>query len=227
MKGLIRYPQTEDLAKAIHVLQTGREIETTNLALFSQWSRLDPRVGEVLVQFVFHHWREIEPLSLNQELHKQPWPAAMGVILEFVDLQLKSPDRSCFRHWAALVMNGVTKQSGWPQFFHGFRSLGGKLMLDDARFSLSPYRKWGFVSQELLVKTDKKLRRNPWSKEVRLVLLRDLLQRQKRIRIAEYLQLLHYQISTRQAERDLAELKGVHSTGNTKARIYSYSEPAT
>ncbi|MCC7406011.1 MAG: hypothetical protein IT288_16580 [Bdellovibrionales bacterium] len=220
MKGLRHFPQVAELSQAIHDLQTFAPISPDDLALMSQWARLEPRVAEALVQYLLNQWPKISPLTFNQNLQSQPWPAALGVVLEFVDLQLPSIDRTAFRHWACLVMNGIEPQTGWPQFFYGLRKIGGKLMVQDAQFSLKPYRDWGFVSGELLVKTDQPLRRNPWQKSERLAMLRDLLGRQGQIRLADYLGLLKHQISRRQAERDLASLKGVRARGRTKARRY-------
>lgn len=228
MRGLKNFPQKKQVAQAIHTLQTLEPTPEHLLSLYSQWARVDPRIAESLVYYLKNKWEFINPLQLNNELQKQPWPAAMGVILNFIDLysdnrawHLKTRANMSlkkFRLWSALVMSKIEPEN-YAQFFYGFRNFAGKIMREEASTNLLPYLKWGYLGCDLLVKTFDFPRRNPWPKADRLKILKKLLTKNKKITVRDYRQALAFQISNRQAERDFIEI-GARAKGKTKARVY-------
>jgi hypothetical protein len=226
LKGLVYLPNSKDRAQAIHELQTNQNISIRKLVLYSQWSRLEPRIAESLVYYISQHWEDDSPLLLNKEILLSSWPQAMGVLLEFSEIYLipKSKHTS-YQHWSALVMNNISADYA-GQFFYGLRKFAGKLMFEDARHSLKAYTKWGYLGREKLVKSDSKLQvkdcRKSWSKEVRLSMLKDLAKTKRKFQISDYLNLLDHQISRRQAERDIASVKKIKASGVTRAREYRW-----
>lgn len=159
MIGLKRIPQLQDLEEAYGLLQSAARnqsvIAPKKLALLSQWTRFDPRLGEQLVSHLGQSWRKLEPLNLNKELCRQPWPPAMGVILlKVLNYSITKSNRPLFKQWTSLVMQGI-KPACNEQFFIGLRSLGGPLMLEDVLRSHKSYRRWGYFGREhLLNKAD-------------------------------------------------------------------------
>ena len=62
MKGLKQIPSVRQLSFAYSFLQQTREkISDRKLILYSQWARLDPRLGEILVQYMSHFWKQHHP----------------------------------------------------------------------------------------------------------------------------------------------------------------------
>ena len=85
MKGLTKIPNQKKLLQAYKALQfSPHSVRIKDLVHWSQWSRLDPRLGEILVEYIAKFWNEHNPVTLNQQLKKQVWPAAFGVLLEQV-----------------------------------------------------------------------------------------------------------------------------------------------
>ena len=131
MKGLEQIPQVSDIERAYQNLKTTQSVITiANLALWSQWTRLDPRLGELWIGWVGWKWEETSPLELSSELKKQPWPAAMWVLLEHIPLLIPSAQKGViqkYRAWMNLVMSagvatiepappGTLKSSSWASF---------------------------------------------------------------------------------------------------------------
>ena len=223
MKGLTYIPSEFQFVTAYSALQAARKALTINdLALYSQWTRFDPRLGEQLVTHFAKYWLRINPMALHQELGQMPWPQAMGVILEHVEEFTDFSEekiRKAFGDWYRCAMTGFEPAHD-EQFFNGLRSLGGREMLDDAKFSLSLYRRWGYLSRELLL--NKAVNRNKTlvPAESRRVALDELAEGGKRFSLSEYLEKLRGNVSRRQAERDLSRHGGLKAVGRTKARYY-------
>ncbi|MBI3535142.1 MAG: hypothetical protein HY072_06620, partial [Deltaproteobacteria bacterium] len=153
MKGLESIPTPNDLLKAYNTLQFKQKmLLPSKLAFWSQWSRFDPRLAEIIVFYISKNWKDISALTLNREIKKQPWPGVLGVLLEQVILfaGFSLNEKVLFRNWARFVMTGVSKAS-FELFFIGLRSLGGRLSLQDAVLSHKTYKKWGYFGRELLI----------------------------------------------------------------------------
>src|SRR5262245_10218933 len=80
MKGLSSVPSLKSLQFAYDKLLKN-SFSAKDLALWTQWSRLDPRLAEILVSNFSKNWKKISPIELNIEILKQPWSAALGVLL--------------------------------------------------------------------------------------------------------------------------------------------------
>jgi hypothetical protein len=71
MKGLSAIPSEADLLDAYNFLQNPNaqtaSLPEARLVLWFQWTRFDPRLGEILCIFLLNHWRSLDPLKLNSE----------------------------------------------------------------------------------------------------------------------------------------------------------------
>ncbi|MEK6706495.1 MAG: hypothetical protein AABZ06_11985 [Bdellovibrionota bacterium] len=154
MKGLSEIPTIADLESAYRRIQIN-DIGCAEIALWSQWVRFDPRLGEQLVSCVCINWPAIDAVLLNEEIKKQPWPACLGIIMEqaFAYGAFEFLKRDMFKNWICSVMSGVASASpiANEQFFIGLRALGGKAMFEDATRSLEVYRRWGYLGREIMV----------------------------------------------------------------------------
>ncbi|MGK5084516.1 hypothetical protein WDW37_14570 [Bdellovibrionota bacterium FG-1] len=228
MKGLIQIPSEQDLLGAYEKLQFQKApIFSGELILWSQWSRFDPRLAEQLISYFKKEWKTLLPTDLNAHLLKTAWPAALGVLLshlqEFGEFQKK--DEALFSNWANCVMTDIPCAKH-EQFFIGLRSLGGKLMREDAEQSIKPYNKWGYLGREVLInKASQNIStlnsKKTWiPRRARLAVLDGLLENRSRITVREYREKLHHSVSLRQAEMDLKENPRLKPFGNTRARHY-------
>jgi len=93
MKGLEKIPSHKALQKAYEKIYLNEGIQVSQIAKWSQWVRFDPRLGEILINYIEKNWKEINPVSLNKVLLKSPWPAAFGVLLSTLSLKLKLKGR--------------------------------------------------------------------------------------------------------------------------------------
>ena len=152
MKGLDKIPTQKNLLKAykaLQVLSPPSTVSIKTLALWSQWSRLDPRLGEILVQYLSRFWPYISPVALNQALKKEPWPSAFGVLINqvpYCDIKNKAG----FRQWSKSVMADIAPAPD-ELFFIGLYKIGGKQMKNECLYSLKSYRKWGYFAKDLLI----------------------------------------------------------------------------
>jgi hypothetical protein len=222
MKGLDKIPSVKHLQSAYERLYGKLPPPTEeDLALWSQWCRVDPRLAEIWIEYVRDHYGEISPLQLRELTLKHPWPAAIGVLLEHVFCFFSGPEAKIFKKWMELVLSGVEPAKD-EQFFIGLRALGRKLMYEDAVFSLVPYRRWGFLGREVLFnKAQMRQRVRGWMlPKTRRLLLDRFLNEKSRITAKQYHFLLEGVISLRQAERDLRQHSQLEKFGQTKGRFY-------
>lgn len=222
--GLEKIPGVHDLATAYDDLLGHFKNEIVlppkSFAIYSQWTRFDSRLGEICVQYLLKNWRRMNPAQLHTELSKLPWPAVIGVLAEFVERQLiTTPDEALFKNWKILVTTGFAN-TDWEQFFIGKRRIGGRAMFEDARFSLEEYRKWGYLSREILINKPK-LGTASYSVGTRYQILIDLLSVHSRITTDLYWETIGRAVSRRQAERDLLACKLLKAVGRTKGRFFT------
>ena len=226
MKGLSRIPNQKKLSKAYKALQAfPHSVCVKDLVLWSQWARLDPRLGEILIEYISKFWQKNNPVEINQHLKQQVWPAAFGVLLEQVPfyysqhLKSKKLNKKLFLYWSKCVMTDIPQAKG-EQFFIGIYKAGGKLAKEECFYSIRPYRQWGYFSKDLLINkalsTDKTLIPLPQ----RQVILDELLKSHKKITVQDYLEKINFQIHRRQAQRDLKNHKKLKPQGQTKGKHY-------
>ncbi|MCM2324145.1 MAG: hypothetical protein NDJ90_12870 [Oligoflexia bacterium] len=218
MKGLARVPSLDELARCYSELQnTSGPLPPAQLALWSQWSRLDPRLAEQLVAHLTLHWSTLNPLEVHAALLAQPWPGALGVLLEYA--KEKSDEPRLMRAWSALVLSGIPKADN-ELFFIGLRKFAGKLMLEDASLSHKYYRRWGYLGRETLFNKMAGKERTRLSRELRTRALEELLRNRERITVREYRAALGGQITARVAELDLGAHPRLVARSRTKGRYY-------
>ena len=156
MKGLKKIPSFTQRLKAYKALQfSPHSVQIKELALWSQWVRLDPRLGEILVRHLGQFWSSIKPQELNQTLQKQVWPSAFGVLIEQTLYYLeksktKAEDKKCFCRWSKHVMRNITPAPD-ELFFIGLYKAGGKKIKEECLYSIQPYRKWGYFAKDWLI----------------------------------------------------------------------------
>lgn len=224
MKGLKNLPQPEDLSRAYDALENQLpECTPSNLALWSQWARYDARLAEICVRYVAEHWREMDPDVLREELLRQPWPAAMAVLLEYVPAvlsrQKKEGATANFKHWSNAATSGL--EHGRDElFFMGMRSVGGKAMREDAEFSRRAYLKWGYLGRESLLSKPTWSGGTDLSAPRRRTILIQLMKLNRSFTAMDYVLACDRGVSLRQAERDLRACDKLRTHGQTRARRY-------
>jgi len=224
MRGLSKLPQAVDLLEAYERLSffsgMSENIDEATLGLLSQWTRFDARLGELLVQFLLINWKNINPLKLNSALLYQPWSAAMGVLLEFVNNGNRT-EQSLYRSWKSTVLDQVNPVDFQLYFFDAGR-IGGQFQQNEASLPLIEYTRWGFLSREVLFNkpSEKLFRTHHYSKASRLRILDDLLKVKGRITAAQYRQSLGNSVTTRTAERDLESHTGIKKMGKTRGSFF-------
>lgn len=223
MKGLKHIPSTRQLALAYSALRRG-EVSDSKLVLYSQWTRLDPRLGELIVQYIAGFWKEVHPVCLNSCIQNQVWPAVFGVLLDHVPFyykkkKIKNQELVLFRKWADCVMAGIQPVSG-ELFFIDIYSTGSKLMYEEAFYSGQIYRKWGYFGKDLMINKMDFSQKTLISFQQRREILNHLLKRKQKLRVEDYIKELNFQIHRRQAQRDLKNHPLLCSHGNTANKIY-------
>lgn len=225
MKGLHKIPDEGALEQAYRHLQAGEPLSVSDYVIYSQWARFDPRLAEQLVAALAHDWKKTPPVLLNEELKRQPWSAAFGVLLEFVALKAKSlslrtgfPSPRLFSRWRDCAMSGIAPAPN-EAFFIGTRAFGGALAFEDAAAATKPYRKWGYFGRDsLLGKSPEKS--TLASRAARLAAIDALLHEKKRFTVSDYIARLGNSVHRRQAQRDLESHPGVLRVGRTRGRFY-------
>ena len=229
--GLAQLPLTLDLSNAYdQILRWQRDeslIDYSAFALFCQWSRFDSRLGEICVKFISREWRKIHPIKIREALLEQPWPSVLAVLVEFSGLLAKneeSPeDFKLYLVWKNTAIFGIPK-ANWEQYFIGKRRIASRSMLDDARFSIEEYRKWGYLGREILINKQRigttGSKAFSYSSQTRLQILKELVETQPRFTAENYWNAVGRNISRRQAERDLMNSPLIRSVGRTQGRFY-------
>ncbi|MEO7163938.1 MAG: hypothetical protein ABI041_13545 [Bdellovibrionia bacterium] len=231
--GLLQLPNILNLSHAYdQILRWETEVnetlpDYTAFALYCQWSRFDSRLGEICTGFISRNWRKIHPLKIREAFLGQPWPTVLGVLLEFSGLLTKSnespEDFKLYQMWKNTAIFGIPK-ANWEQYFIGKRRIAGRSMLDDARFSIQEYRKWGYLAREVLINKQRigasGNKTFSYSSETRLQILKELVETLPRFNTETYWNAVGRNISRRQAERDLMNSPLIRSVGRTQGRFY-------
>lgn len=173
-------------------------------ALACEWSRFDPRLLEVLVEYGLHHWKEIRPQRLREEMRKMTTPQTVGVVASFIQTTL-SEDKEALAFWNYVTL-GLKPVS--PQFY--FRDLytpGSTLARRAALESLSEFKEWGFLARErIVIDSATKKTIGTWNQEARLNILKRLFSKKRQLQISDYLEEISHTVSRQQALLDLKAL---------------------
>lgn len=229
MRGLPYIPDSIRLAHAYDLIRSARvALPPAELALFSQWCRLDPRLGEQLVEHIARHWSRIDPHLLRDALEHQPWPSAMGVLLEQAALHahLSRRDASRLRSFSKLTLHGLPLGEG-GSFFIATRAFAGRLAAQDAELSLKIYLKWGYLGRELMLNSKARpavRSRTLLAAAHRAKVLGQLIEESRDsgapISVRSYREALGNAVGLRQAELDLAADPRLRPRGRTRGRVY-------
>ena len=225
MKGLGKIPSQSDLRQIYEKLQTNPSgITLSELALWSQFARFDPRLAEQWVAHLRGNWIRVPSEEFRILVSQQPWPQAAAVLLEFIALSTTSfadEQRKSFSHWLKSSTSGIGPlMDTGEQYFIGHRSFGGKMMAQDVEYRLEPYRKWGYSGREVLYNKAQPGRLTLNSAETRRRVLEGLLKTRQRLTVADYRGALGGWVSVRQAELDLSKTPRLQPRGSTRGRFY-------
>ena len=224
MKGLKNIPSTRQIAKAYQVLQNKQHplAPCPVLVHYAQWSRLDPRLGELVVKYISQHWKNLHPIELNNCLQNTVWPAVFGLIIEHISYDYKKKNKTelaLFNKWSECVLHNVQPAKGELFFIHLYRP-GSKLLYEEALYSLKIYKKWGYLASDLMFNKFTCSHKVLLSPAQRREVLNKLLKKRKTFKVIDYLKELNFQIPVKQAQRDLKNHLGLSSLGNTRNKIY-------
>ncbi len=226
MKGLKKIPSEKTRLRAYKALQFfPKSVNLKELVLWSQWARMDPRLGEILVKHLAKYWQSINPVELNTALKKRVWPSAFGVLLEHIPFYYsqyaskKTKDKKLFFYWSKCTMANISPAQN-EQFFIGLYKPGGKLMREECFYSIKPYRKWGYFAKDLMLNKARVSQKTLIPLPQRTALIDELIKARKKITTKDYLEKINFKIHRRQAQRDLKNHKNLRAKGNTKNRYY-------
>lgn len=219
MKGLEALPSMTDLLDAYNRLQSADELlPADQLALYSQWSRLDPRLAQIMVEHLARHWRQIRSGELWDELQKQPWPRAILVLLRFAELAVPKSEEKKLRHIIQALDEDLPAIP--PQLFFIFLQGPNRMVVDEeVRYRTLPYRLSGFIgSQSLLGRSRWPADKTFLAPNDRRRILTRLLRDHDQVTVADYMAACKHLVSRRQAQRDL--MATARASGFTRNRIY-------
>jgi hypothetical protein len=221
MKGLEAVPCVTELRQAFDRLQSARALlSIPQIALYSQWARLDPRLAEILVGHFTKYWREIAPGALIQSLSQYPWPRSIAVLLRFTALALKASDRETTRHLIGAIEAAFPAPS-WQLYFIPLQVPNSVILRDEVKYRTEPYMQSGYIgAQSLLSQAKSPANRTIMPADQRKQLLIDLLRKQNSVTVFDYIQACKGMVSRRQAQRDLTSFTGTVARGFTRSRAY-------
>lgn len=223
MKGLAAWPSVSELAGAYASLQGGDRVAEADLALYAQWTRLDPRLAEIWAARYLRDWESLNPSRLREALLVQPWPQAFGAIVEQCLRYGKIPreKRGFFRSLSRSVLVGIPPAAN-ENFFVSQAPLGGRSLLLDAERCDPTFAKWGYFGRDVFFnKADAILReKTSLPARARRRLLREFVANRERFTSEDYREFLDFRISVRIAQLDLENCPLIRPSGNTKAREY-------
>lgn len=216
MKELI--PTTNDLARLYYELAqvgaravgekkkwsiTVKDAESL-FTLAAQWSRFDPRLLEILVEFGLRHWKNLRPQRLREAMKEMETPQTIGVITAFIQTA------SDWEKEISAFWNYVTEGFKPAPFQFYFRDLylpGSPLAQRAVLESLSEFKEWGFLARErIVVDPITKKSVGTWDQTARAHILKRLFFQKKQLQISDYLEEIHDTISRQQALLDLKAL---------------------
>ncbi len=221
----VSVPSREELQKSYERLQLGQQTVTAEqLVLWSQWSRLDPRLAQILVEYLQLKFQNINPMDVWSTNSGTPLPQALPVLCEFVALRLrKKPTfakafsawcRTCFGDLPAAPPQLFFIPEGVPNERRSFTEIGE---------TLRPFAKWGFFSNEWIAE-EKEVLTHPkatlMNAHSRQDCLKDLLKKKSVVTVSDYIQACSGRIHRRMAERDLKSSPLVSARGFTRNLIY-------
>lgn len=188
------------------------------LAICGELSRHDPRLVEILVNYIRDHWEQLNWLQLRRAILQVPSPQVWGVIGDLLHTATGNAElRNCFR----FLMNGVPTAP--TQYFYHLLYTPGSPMADRAMtHRLKEFERWGFLASERpIVDQGQKLGTGRLSRAARQQLLHQLLAERGKLQIRDYLAALPHPISRQQALADLRSIHGLRHHGHGRGSTWS------
>ena len=204
MKLNISIPSHKHLQSAYNVLQGAPSADTDRLAKFVQMSRFDARLFEILAMYFAKNYVTTNPFSFNVILLQLDWGVAIGPILNHSRILIK--DLPAFDHWCKIVTMGLSPAQG-ELFFLGAFDLNPKRIAKIIARPSRLFKVWGFYHDEIVLNKAESINRTVMLKSERLRLLKKLLRSKEIISVNDYRRALNFQVSVRQAQRDLKLFK--------------------
>lgn len=170
------------------------------VALACDMSRYDPRLFDILVNYLVKHWEDLNPFLLRKYYGRMKTPQTIAVVGEFFIREVVGGEALYFAEYLAMGQKPVPTQF----FFYGLYAPGGYLARRAAEESVWEYKKWGFLACERPV-VDSASRREAGLLDTtsRCNILKRLLHEKKEISLADYLDVVSHCVSRQQAFFDL------------------------
>ena len=194
------------------------------LVLAAQLSRFDPRLFHILVDFIYHHWQEINPLTLRVFLKTAAAPQCLLVIYNFV---AKAKKNSELNHLYNYLMNDIYPVNT-QLYFSGLHAPGSKSMAKSVKFGLQEFIDWGFLAFEHPVVYQEqggRLTLGHTGITARLNMAKKLAQQKGSFGLKDYLEVIQYCVSRQQAVLDLKGCKEFKMNGKGRGCMWSYTRP--
>lgn len=188
------------------------------LCLAADMSRFDPRLFEILVEWVFVSWQNFNPLKLRHHMTQMQTPQTLCVIFEFVAQENPDLEIQAFTRYVCDQLRPVQTQL----YFKNFYTHPGSYLVKKATFEpIQEFLTWGFLADIRPVLFSKQRKAiGHWSPEARQNIIRRLSQDQKTFSLADYLKILDHSISRQLALKDLKESPFVKSKGKGRGSFW-------
>ncbi len=188
------------------------------LALSFEWVRYDPRLLSILIIYLKDHYSGLNPYALRQLITKNDSPQTVGVIGEFIKQINQDPELKFFFDY---LIQGFS-QKNHELFFVGLHPVGSKKSEMAAMKSLKEYSKWGFLGIEKpIVDLTTKKTIGSYEASYRKRVLKNLLNRNKKVSLSFYLDAIHNSISRQQALYDLKHFFSLKLMGKGRGAYWT------
>lgn len=189
-------------------------------AVCAELSRYDPRLFEILVNYVRRHWEALSWLPLRRAVRSLPTPQVFGVIGELLWTADRHAElRACCR----LVMDALPPVR--TQFFYHLQyTPGSRLAQRAVNHRLREFERWGFLASERpIIEQSNKAGVGQLSRTARMGIVHRLLAEGQGLALRDYLQALPQRISRQQALADLRTIPGLRPSGHGRGARWTPS----
>ncbi len=112
--------------------------------------RFDPRLMEIMTEFIRDFWWAIDPVKTNKACKKSRSPfmlkAAISVIFDHCEMSIK--DRNLFSNWLQTATRGLKDPA--PQLLYiGVLPVGSNLIQDEIKNALPSFFKHNLIAKDL------------------------------------------------------------------------------
>lgn len=192
------------------------------VVIAAEWSRWDPRLMEILVNFSLDHWEKFSPQEIRRLQKKMKTPQALGVLSAFLfSASPQNRELALFWHYVVADLEKVKSQF----YFRDLYQSGSLLASVAVKETLLEFADWGFLAREriFIEKTGKRV--GHWDQSARLHILRRLFGRRNQLTLSDYLNEVESGISRQQAMLDFKKL-GAILRGKGRGAFWEYASLA-